>query len=180
MLKESVHEGLEKHDEITIGKHGVLTVGGARAVTLTQEAYAFMMQVLHEHAPHAIKYAFYDMGYQVGRQLMAATMTEDRDPENGFRLLVNSYKQLGYGDLQVDHFNMDGPEAHLSGINLFETGVAQISGVYRTPRCVDHYSRGMFAGFLSDLLKREVVCEEVACTYRGDPRCEFVVLPYER
>jgi len=48
----------------------------------------------------------------------------------------------------------------------------------RTPRTVDHYSRGMFAGFFSQLLGQEVVCEEMACQAKGDDTCEFVIMPF--
>lgn len=159
---------------------GVLTIGTARAVAMSEVAYVFLMRVLHEHAPHVIRYAFYDMGYQVGQRLMADLQVGDGDPEASFRRLVESYRRWGYGNLEVLHFDLSLPEARLAGTNLFETSVASKSDIFRTPRCVDHYSRGMFAGFMSSLLNREVVCEETACQFRGDPSCEFVVLPFER
>ncbi len=162
------------------GREGVLTIGTARAVVMTETAYVFLMKILHEHAPHVIKYAFYDMGYQVGKQLMEALQVGNGDPEEAFRGLVENYKLAGYGNLEVVHFDLSLPEARLAGSNLFETGVATKSGVYRTPRCVDHYSRGMFAGFMSSLLDTEVVCEELECQFREDPKCLFVILPFER
>ncbi len=157
-------------------ENGVLTMGGARAVVMTEAAYVFLMKVLYEHAPHTIKYAFYDMGYRVGEQLMVSLQKEDEDPEGDFRFLVETYRQSGYGDLEVTYFDLREPQARLSGTDLFEVAVAREASVYRTPRCVCHYSRGMFAGFMSRLLRREVICEEVACRYRGEERCEFVVL----
>ena len=160
-------------------ENGRFTLGPVRAVVTTQAAYVFMMEVLHEHAPHALKYAFYDMGYRVGEDLMSAIPVSGRDPEEAFRHLVETYKQAGYGKLEVLEFDLNRPEARLVGTDLFETAVAGESGVYRTPRCVDHYSRGMFAGFMSNLLGREVVCEEIACQYRGDARCEFLILPFD-
>ncbi len=158
---------------------GVMTIGGARAVVMTDAAQVFLMRTIHEHAPHIIKYAFYDMGYEVGRQLMDVLKSDGDDPETSFRRLVENYRQMGYGELEVAHFDLKGPEARLVGRGLFETVVARQAGIFRTPRSVDHYSRGMFAGFLSSLLGREVVCEEVACQFRGDANCEFVVLPFE-
>ncbi|MCL4532025.1 MAG: hypothetical protein M1582_02350, partial [Actinobacteria bacterium] len=98
-------------------------------------------------APHALKYAFYDMGYRVGEELMGALAGAGVDPEAAFRRLVETYKRSGYGNLEVLEFDLSGPEARLAGTDLFEAAVARESGVYRTPRCVDHYSRGMFAGF---------------------------------
>lgn len=169
--------------EYTIGnilrsEDGVMMLGEARAVLMTEAAYTFMMKVLGEHAPHALKYAFYDMGYRVGEQLMDVLAGSTERPEKAFRYLVETYRQAGFGDMEVLDFDMERSEARLAGTNLFEVQVARASDIYRTPRCVDHYSRGMFAGFLSNLLRREVVCEELACQFRGDERCEFIVMPF--
>jgi predicted hydrocarbon binding protein len=167
-------------EELLNSSEGVLSLRTTRAVLMTQAAYAFMMEVLREHAPHALKYAFYDMGYRMGDDLMGALADRAEDPEGAFRYLVETYRQAGYGNLEVRHFDLSRPEVRLVGTNLFETAVAQQAGVYRSPRCVDHYSRGMFAGFMSKLLGVEVACEEVACESRGDERCEFLVLPFKR
>jgi predicted hydrocarbon binding protein len=158
---------------------GVLAVRGGRVIVMTEQAYILLLRIIHEHAPHIIKYAFYDMGYRVGVDIMAALTESDLAPEDAVQRFVERYVQAGYGDLAVTHFDLAAPEARLSGVNLFEAGLAPKAGIYRTPRVVDHYTRGMFAGFMSELLKREVVCEEVACQFRGDPRCEFVVLPFQ-
>ena len=159
---------------------GVITAGPARAVVMTESAYVFLTRIVCEHAPHIIKFAFYDMGYRVGQEMAGALQDRAREPEAAFRHLVETYRQAGYGNLEVLGIDLSGPEARLAGSGLFETSVAARSGIYRTPRCVDHYSRGLFAGFVSGLLGREVVCEEVSCQFRGDERCEFVVLPFER
>jgi predicted hydrocarbon binding protein len=167
-------------EELLQSSEGVLRLRTTRAVLMTQAAYAVMMEVLREHAPHALKYAFYDMGYRMGDDLMGALSDRAEDPEGAFRYLVETYRQAGYGNLEVLHFDMSRPAARLAGTNLFEVAAAHQAGVYRSPRCVDHYSRGMFAGFMSKLLGVEVACEEVACQFRGDERCEFLVLPFRR
>ncbi len=167
-------------EDILHSEQGVMTLGPVRAVLMTEAAYVFMMKVLNEHAPHALKYAFYDMGYRVGEQLMSVLAGTAEEPEKAFRYLVETYRQAGYGNMEMLEFDLEKPQVTLAGTNLLEVQVARGSGVYRTPRSVDHYSRGMFAGFLSNLLGREVVCEEVACQYRGDERCEFVVMPFKR
>lgn len=158
---------------------GVLQFRGGRAIIMTEPAYIFLLQVLHEHAPHILKYAFYDMGYRAGLDLMATPDVADGDREATFRHFIEQYSQGGYGDIEIVHFDLAAPEVRLLGRNLFEAGLAPKAGIFRTPRSVDHYSRGMFAGFISELLKREVVCEEIACQFRGDPCCEFVVLPFQ-
>jgi predicted hydrocarbon binding protein len=159
--------------------NGELMIGGARAILMTEDAYALLLRVIHEHAPHVVKYAFYDMGFRSGRVMMESLAQRASDPEAAFRYFVEMYRQTGYGDLEVTSFDLSKPEATLRGTNLFEAGLVGKTGIYRSPRTVDHYTRGMFAGFLSSLAGREVICEELACQFRGDPACEFVVLPRE-
>lgn len=158
---------------------GVLQLRGSRAIVMTEQAYGLMLQIVHEHAPHILKYAFYDMGYRAGIDIMAGQDVKRGDAEVTFRRFVEQFMQAGYGTLEVTHFDLAPPEVRLRGQNLFEAGLAPTVGIYRGPRAVDHYSRGMFAGFTSELLKREVVCEEIACQFRGEPYCEFVVLPFQ-
>lgn len=165
--------------EMLSSRDGILTIGQGRAVVVTEASYVFLMKVIQEHAPHILKYAFYDMGYRVGQELMGAVQERAENPEAAFRRLVEIYEQSGYGNLEVSLFDLDQPEARLLGVDLFETSVARKADIFRSPRCVCHYSRGIFSGFLSNLLGREVVCEELSCQFRGEERCEFVVLPFE-
>lgn len=158
---------------------GILRASSGRAIAMTEQAYILLLQVIHEHAPHIIKYAFYDMGYRAGLELMASLGERAADPEAAFRHFVELFSESGYGQLEVLHFDLAAPEARLRGTNLFEAGLVGEADIYRTPRAVDHYSRGMFAGFMSELLQREVVCEELACQFRGDPACDFIVLPFQ-
>lgn len=160
-------------------KNGKLTLGPTRVIIITEQAYVFLLRVIHESAPHIMKYAFYEMGYRAGEQLMAALKERAQDPEKAFRYFVETYRQAGYGDIQVTGFDLSKPEATLRGKNLFESVLMRKADIARSPRAVDNYSRGMFAGFMSVLVGKEVVCEEMACEFRGDEACEFVILPFE-
>ncbi|MBI3980131.1 MAG: hypothetical protein HY331_18305 [Chloroflexi bacterium] len=169
----------EQAEPVIVAARGVLEAGGGRAIVMTEQAYVLLLQIIAEHAPHILKYAFYDLGYRAGIDLMRTLPERAADPEATFRHLVEQYTRAGYGTIAVTHFDLAAPEARLSGTELFEAGLAPKTGIFRTPRAVDHYSRGMFAGFLSELLTREVICEEVACEFRGDPACEFIILPFQ-
>lgn len=155
---------------------GELRLGSARVILMTEQAYVFLLQVIHEHAPQIVKYAFYDMGYRTGEQLVEGLREQAESPEQAFRHFVEAYNQAGYGDIEVVSLDLGKPEAILRGRNLFEAGLAGRAGIYRSERTVDHYSRGMLAGFLSALVGKEVICEEMACQFRGDAACEFVAM----
>ena len=157
--------------------NGVLRVGSVRAMVMTESAFGFIQRVMYEQMPEFMVYGFYEMGYRAGIDL-SETIRGAGAAEEAFRAFVENYRQFGYGDIEVVEFDFSKPEALLRGRNLIEANLARTSGIFRTPRTVDHYSRGMFAGLFSKLLGKEVICEELACQYRGDPACEFSVLGF--
>ncbi|MGQ9675004.1 MAG: hypothetical protein ACUVX1_05000 [Chloroflexota bacterium] len=180
---ESQRRGIERSasEEISYAQdsQGVLILRGVRAAILPLPAFALLLQVIYEHAPEIIKYAFYDMGYRAGFALMEGVGELRQDPERAFRALVENYQRMGYGELEGLEFDLSRPEARLQGQRLFETEMAKMAGVYRSPRATSHYTCGMLAGFVSCLLGREVVCEEVLSEFRGDGVSEFVILPLQ-
>jgi uncharacterized protein len=164
--------------DIVTSKQGVMRLGGSRAVVMTESAFTLMLRVINEYSPELLRYGLYDMGYRAGLDVAEGARQLADTPEQAFRYFVDIYEQTGYGNLEVVRFDLSKPEAVLRGRNLLEASAAEHSGLYRTPRAVDHYTRGMFAGLFSRLLGQEVICEELRCTYRGDDYCEFVVLPF--
>ena len=128
--------------------------------------------------PELVKWGFYEMGYRAGLDLARTARQPGGSEEGAFRYCVEAYRQTGYGDIEVTQFDLARPEAILRGRNLLESSAARHSNIFATPRAVDHYSRGLFAGLFSQLLGKEVICEELQCEYRGDPYCEFIVLPF--
>jgi len=163
--------------QILTSEGGILRVGSARATLLTESAFVFMQRVIHEQMPEFTNYGFYEMGYRAGLDL-SRTVRRAGDAEKAFRAFIETYRQSGYGNIEVVAFDFDKPEVLLRGRNLIEAAAARDSGIFRTPRAVDHYSRGMFAGLFSQLLGKEVICEELSCQYRGDPACEFSVMAF--
>lgn len=156
---------------------GEIRVGQARAILLTESAFVYLQRVIHEQMPELVKYGFYEMGFRAGIDLSKRS-PGDRGKEESFRSAVAAYRQSGYGDMEVVSYDLEKPEIRLRGHNLLESSAARQSGVYPTPRAVDHYSRGLFAGLASQLLGKEVICEEMTCEFRGDPSCEFTLLPF--
>ncbi len=160
-----------------LAKGGTLRVRSARAVLLSESAFIFLQRVIHEQIPELVKYGFYEMGYRAGIDL-SREGGNGQDPQETFRRSVAAYRAAGYGDIEVISCDLARPEIQLRGRNLFESSVARESGIYLSPRTVDHYSRGMFAGLASQLLGREVICEEMTCEFRGEDSCQFIVLPF--
>lgn len=170
----------EEHRLIDIisTKDGVLQVGSSRMILLSAKAYVYLVQSVYEHAPHATKFLLYNVGYRAGQEFMGSIHGMASDKADLMRYAVKTFEQAGYGDFELMEFDLQRPYVRIRGKNLFEASLAEEMGVYRSPRAVDHYSRGMFAGFFSQLLGQEVVCEEMECRARGDDACEFVIMPF--
>lgn len=159
-------------------KEGILTVGPARKMLFSAQAYIYLVRSIYQHAPHAVKYLLYDVGYQTGLQYMSSLANLSVDMETLVRLGISTFTQAGYGHFELVEYDLDQRYIRIIGKNLFEASLSNEIGIYRTPRTVDHYSRGMFAGLFSKLLGEEVVCEEMRCEARGEEACEFVVMPF--
>ncbi len=164
-------------DDLEIGTTGELRVGPVRAVLITESAFVFLQRVIHEQMPELLKYGFYEMGYRAGLDLSKQVKAITHEPEEAFRYAVETYRQAGYGDVRIVHYDLKEPQVRLEGHNLLESSAARRSEIFRTPRAVDHYGRGFFAGLISQLVGKEVICEEMRCEFRGDDACEFVILP---
>jgi len=114
-----------------------------------------------------VKYGFYEMGCRAGIDVAETTRKLGSNEEEAFRHSVETYRQADYDDIQVVQFDPAKPEALLRGHKLLESAAANKSGIYRTPRAVDHHDRGMFAGLFSQLLGREVIREFVVLPLAG-------------
>lgn len=157
---------------------GKLMVGKARMILFSARGYVYLVRSIYRQSPQALKFILYDVGYQIGEELMSTLREMTSDLESLMIYAIETFKQAGYGDFELVEFDLQKPYMRVRGRNLFEASLAPETGVYRTPRTVDHWSRGMFAGFFSQMLGTEVVCEEMACQSKGDEASEFVIMPF--
>jgi predicted hydrocarbon binding protein len=58
-------------------------------------------------------------------------------------------------------------------LNIFDSAIARTLGVVGKPVC--HLYAGLFAGFLSHLVKKPLACAEIQCFAMGATYCRFVV-----
>jgi predicted hydrocarbon binding protein len=167
----SLMQGIKTED-------GVLSIGSTRTILFSSKAFVFLAKSIYRHAPQAVKFLFYDAGYRTGEEFVSTLAQASDDKEELMQYAVEFFKQAGYGNFELAEFDLGRPYVRIVGTNLFEASLADEIGIFRTPRTVDHYSRGMFAGFFSQLLGIEVVCEEMSCQAKGDEVCTFVVMPF--
>lgn len=158
---------------------GILTLRGVRSVIMPLPAFTFLLQIVYEHSPEIVKYAFYDAGYRAGFATMQAQGGPGGNPERTLLTMIDNFQRMGYGRLEVTKYDLSKPEIEVRGTHLFETDLAREAGIFRTPRAVSHYTRGVLGGFVSCLLGEEVICEELQSEYRGDGFSLFVIVPYQ-
>ena len=163
----------------TQASQGILTLRGVRSVVMPLPAFTFLLQIVYEHSPEIVKYAFYDAGYRAGFATIQAQGGLGGNPERTLLKMIDNFQRMGYGRLEVTKYDLSKPEIEVRGTHLFETDLAREANIFRTPRAVSHYTRGVLAGFVSCLLGEEVICEELQSEYRGDESSLFVIVPYQ-
>ncbi|MDJ0588499.1 MAG: 4-vinyl reductase [Pleurocapsa sp. MO_226.B13] len=76
----------------------------------------------------------------------------------------------GWGNWDVD---MSDQKNGFMFINIFDSAVARSLGDVGKPVC--HIYAGLFAGFFSDLIKKDLGCIEIQCYAMGKTYCKFLL-----
>ncbi|MEM7758777.1 MAG: V4R domain-containing protein [Cyanobacteria bacterium P01_A01_bin.40] len=76
----------------------------------------------------------------------------------------------GWGNWEVD---MSDQKNGFMFINIFDSAVARTLGDVGKPVC--HIYAGLFAGFFSSLIKKELGCIEIQCYAMGETYCKFLL-----
>jgi predicted hydrocarbon binding protein len=166
-------------EEIVTREGHVLKVAGRRAVLLPQELYAYLMMSVRDHAPHALKHVLYDAGYQTGLSLAHKTRALYPDDINEcLQLLMEVINNDGLGQAELVSLNVSCARAKIRCYKSFQVSIANEYGhLHRAPQVTCDLLRGVFAAYLSVLLEKEIVCEEMNCQSIGADYCEFLAMP---
>ncbi len=81
----------------------------------------------------------------------------------------------GWGNWEVD---MNDQKNGFMFINIFDSAVARTLGDVGKPVC--HLYAGLFAGFFTSLIKKELGCIEIQCYAMGETYCKFLLGKKER
>lgn len=76
----------------------------------------------------------------------------------------------GWGNWEVD---MSDQKNGFMFINIFDSAVARTLGDVGKPVC--HIYAGLFAGFFSDLINKDLGCIEIQCYAMGETYCKFLL-----
>jgi predicted hydrocarbon binding protein len=168
----------QPREEIVTREGHVLKIAGRRAILFPQETYASLLMSVKEHAPHALKHVLYDAGYQSGFYLARKTSALYPNLEECLQLLLEEIKNEGLGRLELVSFDLSRSRARIRCYDSFQVAVADEYGrLYRTRQVICDLLRGFFAAYLSVLLEKEIICEEMSCQSVTGNYCEFLALP---
>ena len=81
----------------------------------------------------------------------------------------------GWGNWEVD---MSEQKNGFMFINVFDSAVARSLGDVGKPVC--HIYAGLFAGFFTNFIKKELGCIEVQCYAMGETYCKFLLGKHDR
>lgn len=119
---------------------------------------------------------FYEAGIRAGRESTRVLLEEWE--ERGINFLKRwgeFYQSAGVGWFKLEDININF-EKENGNIQIKQSFIAEEYGKSDQPVC--HFLCGFFAGVLQEVLGEKLTCEEVKCTAKGDPHCEFKFKKY--
>lgn len=165
-------------EEIVTREGYALKIAGRRALLFPQEMYASLLMSVREHAPHALKHVLYDAGYQSGLHTARKARALYANVEECLRFLFEELTNAGFGRVELDSLDLTVARVEIRCYNSFQVSVTNAFGqLYRSPQVICDLLRGIFTAYLSVLLDREIICEEISCQSVGGDYCEFLALP---
>jgi len=165
-------------EEIVTRQGHKLKIAGRRAILLPQETFASLLMSVREHAPHALKHVLYDVGYRSGSYLARKARVLYSETEECLQLLLEEIKNEGLGKVELVSYDLSGGKAKIRCYDSFQVAAVKEYGyLYRTPQVICDLLRGIFAAYLTVLMDKEIICEEMSCQSVEGNYCEFLALP---
>jgi len=149
-----------------------LVVGKRRAVIFRRRVYESLFKGVREKFGTAGEAMLYYQGYAVGQRTCQAYREDTgiEEPEALVGLGKAYFKTSGWGILDVVNLNVEKGEAQ---VRIYESFECESGKDSETP--YGHFTRGILAGFFSNIFQRESKAVETKCIATGDPYCEYTV-----
>ncbi|MDD4168891.1 MAG: 4-vinyl reductase [Desulfotomaculaceae bacterium] len=165
-------------EEIVTRQGHELKLAGRRAILFPKEMYASMLMSIKNHVPHALKHVLYEAGYQSGLQTIRRVRALHADVEECLRFLFDALTNAGFGRVELESLDLTIAKARIRCYDSFQVVITNEYGqLYRSPQVICDLLRGVFTAYLSVLLDRDIICEEMNCQSVGGDYCEFLALP---
>lgn len=115
---------------------------------------------------------FYEMGYELGKDIAMELRARSKNPAGMFSTGINHYFIIEMGRIEISF-------AQLLRMATLKQMTVKINDNFpaialgRTGRAECHITRGYLVGGAEALTGKRWVCEEPMCLCKNDPYCEF-------
>jgi predicted hydrocarbon binding protein len=152
----------------------IITAGGVRGIILRTHIWAILVNKIREKFGSGGEAILYYIGVDMGSEAAVEhkKMAEAlglREPDKITSILGASiFTSIGWGSMQIERFTLNPPYALITVYNNFECEIGPAS-----EKPYSQLTRGLVAGYLSQLLGSEMQVNEIECLAKGDPCCRF-------
>jgi len=180
--KKRHHYNLEDfwHFENQTGK--IVDWNEFRNILVTEDFIIGLIEGLEQEIGSASSVIMYNIGVDWGKkdaELFRTWFAKEYGYENGIDDVFLPhvlqawwwpFTSQGWGNWDID---LSDQKNGFMFINIFDSAVARTLGDVGKPVC--HIYAGLFAGFFSNLINKELGCIEVHCYAMGETYCKFLL-----
>ena len=158
---------------------------GSRNVFTSEDFIIGLLEGLEEEVGEASAAIMYSIGLEWGRQdslLFEEWFEKEFDVsarKANLMFLLETwwwpFVAQGWGRWEVD---MSDRKQGFMFINVFDSAVARTLGDVGKPVC--HVYAGLFAGFFTEMVRKQLSCIEIQCYSMGETYCKFLLGGKER
>jgi len=156
----------------------IITAGGVRGIILREITWSILVNKIREKFGSGGEALLYYIGLDMGVKAAAehtklAEALGLRERDKIVRIVgASMFTTTGWGSMEIDEFTLNPTYVLITVYNNFECEIRQTS---KTP--YSHLTRGLIAGYLSQLLGVNMEVNETHCIAKGDPYCRFECKP---
>ncbi|MEM2929954.1 MAG: V4R domain-containing protein [Thermoproteota archaeon] len=149
-----------------------LVVGGERVVIFRKRVYEALFKGIREKFGTAGEVMLYYVGFNIGYKTYSdyAGIAGPEKPEAAVELAKTFLRTMGWGVVDIVKMDLENREVQARVYESFECEIGRGGET-----AYGHFSRGLVAGFFTQVFGREVKAVETMCVAKGDPYCEFIV-----
>ena len=165
---------------------GILTDwNSARNVLVTEDFIIALMEGLEKEVGSAAPILLYNIGQEWGK---ADTQSFKKWFESEYRISLREanpsflfeawwwpFVSQGWGNWEID---LSEQKNGFMFVNIFDSAVARTLGDIGKPVC--HLYAGLFSGFFSQIVAKELGCIEIQCYAMGETYCKFLLGKQDR
>ncbi len=154
----------------------------SRDILVTEDFIIGLIEGLEQEIGSASSVVMYNIGAEWGRRdakFFGQWFKEEFGYEKGIDQHILPYvleawwwpfTAQGWGNWDID---LSDQKNGFLFINIFDSAVARTLGDVGKPVC--HIYAGLFSGFFSSLIKKELDCIEIQCYSMGETYCKFLL-----